>query len=334
MDASKRLRIARVVVPLLVIGFLLWWFVIRPGGSDADLESSGTVEATEAQLGFQVAGRIEAIEVWEGDRVTTGDELANLDLTETLARRAQTEAQVRAARALLDEMESGYRTEEVMRARAEFEAARQRSIDAGRDLKRAEGLIANRVISEEELEKTQVSDEVARQNLAAAEQNLKIMETGPRAEKIEAQRAQLLTAEASLAVIDATIANMTVTAPFDGVVTVRNREPGEIVAAGSPVVTVMNPEDRWVRIYVREDIIGAVHVGTKAAIESDTYSDKVYEGEVIFIASEAEFTPKNVQTKEERVKLVFAVKVRITGDAAQELKPGMPADVRLDLHPQ
>jgi HlyD family secretion protein len=334
MDAKKRLRIARVVVPLIVIGVLLWWFVFRQGGGGDDLEASGTVEATEAQLGFQVAGRIDAIEVWEGDRVVTGDSLAHLDLTEILARRAQTAAQVRAARALLDELESGYRTEEVMRARAEYEAARQRAIDAGRDLKRADGLFADRVISEQELEKAQVADAVARQNLAAAEQNLKIFETGPRTERVEAQRAELLAAEASLAVIDATIANMTVTAPFDGVITVRNREPGEIVAAGSPVVTVMNPDDRWVRIYVREDVVGAVHVGTRAGIESDTFAGKVYEGEVIFIASEAEFTPKNVQTKEERVKLVFAVKVRISGDDAQELKPGMPADVRLDLGSQ
>jgi HlyD family secretion protein len=103
-----------------------------------------------------------------------------------------------------------------------------------------------------------------------------------------------------------------------------------VVTAGAPVLTVMNPGDRWVRIFIREDRIGAVHLGQGATITADTYPDRTYPGEVVFIASEAEFTPKSVQTSEERVKLVYALKVRITGDPARELKPGVPADVRLE----
>jgi HlyD family secretion protein len=95
------------------------------------------------------------------------------------------------------------------------------------------------------------------------------------------------------------------------------------------VLTIMNPDDRWVRIYVAEDRIGAVHVGQAAQITADTYPDKRYGGQVSFVASQAEFTPRNVQTREERVKLVYAVKVRITQDATHDLKPGVPADVRL-----
>ena len=137
-------------------------------------------------------------------------------------------------------------------------------------------------------------------------------------------------AEASVAGFDAALAQMVVRAPFAGVVTVRHREPGEIVAPGSPVLTVLDPADRWVRIYVPEPRLGSVALGAPAAITSDTYQDRDYRGEVRFIASEAEFTPKTVQTAEERVKLVYAVKVAITGDSAFELKPGMPADVRLE----
>ena len=122
---------------------------------------------------------------------------------------------------------------------------------------------------------------------------------------------------------------MRIAAPFDGLVTVRHREPGEIVAPGTAVLTVMNSDDRWVRIYVREDRVGAVKIGMAAEVSSDTYPDKRYPGRVSFIASEAEFTPKNVQTTEERVKLVYAVKVHITEDPDFDLKPGMPADVRL-----
>jgi HlyD family secretion protein len=138
-------------------------------------------------------------------------------------------------------------------------------------------------------------------------------------------------AEAAVAGIEASLANLTIRAPFDGIVTVKHREPGEIVAGGTPVLTVMAPGDRWVRIYVPENRLGAVQLGARAAITSDTYPDQEYDGEVMYIASEAEFTPKSVQTTEERVRLVYAVKVRITGDSALVLKPGMPADVAIAL---
>jgi membrane fusion protein YbhG len=130
---------------------------------------------------------------------------------------------------------------------------------------------------------------------------------------------------------EAALANAVIKAPFDGVVTVRDHEPGETVGAGAPVLTMVNLADRWVRIYIREDRIGAVHVGQSATITSDTYPGKTYAGTVSFISTEAEFTPRNVQTTAERVKLVYAIKVRITGDARNELKPGMPADVQLSL---
>jgi len=133
-----------------------------------------------------------------------------------------------------------------------------------------------------------------------------------------------------VAQVDAALANSVVTIPFGGIVTIRHREPGETVSPGAPVITLMDPEDRWVRIYIREDRIGKVRLGQAATITSDTYPDRTYRGEVIFIASEAEFTPRNVQTTEERVKLVYAVKVQITEDPSHDLKPGIPADVTLE----
>jgi HlyD family secretion protein len=150
---------------------------------------------------------------------------------------------------------------------------------------------------------------------------------GPRTERIQAQRAVLQQAEAAVAQVQANITNAVIMAPFPGVVTVRHREPGESVGAGAPVVTVMNTNDRWVRIYVREDQVGRVAIGQRATITSDSHPGKTFNGRVTFIASEAEFTPRNVQTAEERVKLVYAVKVAIVGDDAVQLKPGVPADV-------
>jgi HlyD family secretion protein len=134
-------------------------------------------------------------------------------------------------------------------------------------------------------------------------------------------------AEAAVAQIDAVLTNTTVVAPFDGIVTVRHREPGEVVGAGAPVLTVMNPRDRWVRIYLRQDVVGRVSLGDSATVTADAYPDRSYGGRVTYIASEAEFTPRNVQTTEERVKLVFEVWVAISSDPTFDLKPGLAADV-------
>ena len=110
----------------------------------------------------------------------------------------------------------------------------------------------------------------------------------------------------------------------------RHHEPGEIIGPGAPVVSVLDRDHRWVRIYVPEDRIGRLRIGQRASIASDTFHDRRYPGAVSAIASEAEFTPKTVQTREERVKLVYAVKVAITGDRDYQLKPGMPVDVSLE----
>jgi HlyD family secretion protein len=272
-------RIRILIVGLVVATGLAVYFVPRLlDNRDNGMLASGTVEATEAQLGFQAAGRIESIGVQEGDKVKQGQVLAQLDTRETEARLAQ--------------------------ARAQIAATELRLHDAQRDLGRSRELLAGGAIGQEAYDKAQLAFKVAQSDNAQARANAQA--------------------------IEAMLANMVIHAGFDGVVTVRHREPGEIVAPGVSVLTVMNPDDRWVRIYIPEYRIGAVHRGQKAAIQTDTYRDKRYGGEVTYIASEAEFTPKNVQTTEERVKLVYAVKVRVTDDPGFELKPGMPADVTLE----
>jgi HlyD family secretion protein len=298
-------------------------------GDSGGIRASGTVEATDADLGFQLAGRIEAISVREGDSVQAGQQVAVLDRTEILARKRSAEAQLDAAKALLWEMQAGFREEEIGEGRAALTQAEERRDDARRDRDRAQRLFEGGSISQEMLDKAATSFRVAEASVDQARQRLLILQEGTRPERIAAQQALVSQAEAAVAQIEATLANATVTVPSPGLVTVRHREPGETVSPGVPVLTVLDPEDRWVRIYVREDRIGEVSLGQSAIISSDTYPDQRYDGEVVFISSEAEFTPRNVQTTEERVKLVYAVKVRITGDPSHHLKPGIPADVVL-----
>jgi HlyD family secretion protein len=323
----------RILVPaalaLVALALVLRFTVFRGGPREGEIAASGTVEATEAQLGFQVPGRIDTLTVDEGARATAGQLLARLDRTEIEARRAQAAAQLGAARALLTELLAGSRPEDIAQARAVAGAAADRFGDAQRDLERTRTLFQGGAVSQEVMDKAQTAFDVARAQRDQTAQALRLVEAGPRTERIAAQRALVAQADAAVRQLDATLANAEVRAPFDGVVTVKDREVGEVVGAGAPVLTLSNLGDRWVRIYVREDRIGAVRLGQQADITADTYPGKHYAGEVSYIASEAEFTPRTIQTTEERVKLVYAVKVRITGDTATDLKPGLPADVVL-----
>jgi HlyD family secretion protein len=328
----------KIVLPILLLvvaGGAVAWYVnsSRPKKTDGALVASGTVEATDAQLGFQTPGRIVSIAPREGDRVQAGQELARLDGAELEARRAQSQAQVEAARAALSELERGFRREEIAQARAALVAAEERRQDAERDLARTRRLYEGGAVSREALDKAQVALDVSRAQRTQAAEQLRLLEAGPAVERKEAARAQVAQAQAVVRGVEASLSNTVITAPFGGVVTVRHREPGEVVPAGSPVVTLMDPGSRFVRIYIPENRVGAVRLGTRATITADTYPGKTYPGEVSFIASEAEFTPKTVQTAEERVRLVYEVKVRITGDRELDLKPGLPADVALTPGP-
>jgi HlyD family secretion protein len=328
MKPNPRIAIPVVVV---IIAAVAVGTALRRGNNAGALVASGTVEATEARLGFQATGRIQRVSAREGDTVRADSLLASLDLAETEAKLDQARAQAAAAEAQLLELTRGFRREEVEQARAAADAAEQRFEDARRDLDRTRRLREGGAVSQEALDKAQTAFDLAQSALAQAREQRTLMNEGPRPEKIAAARAQVAQAEAAARSLEALLANMVVRAPFAGVVTVRHREPGEIIPAGSPVVTLLNRDDRWVKIYVPETRIAAVRLGLPAAITTDTYPGKRYGGAVSYIASEAEFTPKTVQTAEERVKLVYAVKVRVAGDPDYDLKPGMPADVRLEL---
>ena len=323
----------RVMVPVaLVAAAVLAWVALRSGNAaEALLEASGTVEATEADLGFQMPGRVARVGPREGDAVTPGEELAALDAAELDAARDAAAAQLAAARARLSELEVGSRKGEVAQTDAAASAARQREDEARREAGRAERLFQGGAVSRSDRDRAATALELAVLARVQAEEAAALVREGPRPESLDAQRAVVTQADANLAHALATLANAVITAPFAGSVTVRHREPGETVAPGAPVLTLLDPADRWVRIYVAEDRIGRVNVGQSAQITSDSWPDKVYEGRVVYIGSEAEFTPRNVQTSEERTRLVYPVKVRITGDASFDLKPGTPADVRLQL---
>jgi HlyD family secretion protein len=326
-------RRAILAVPAVLVVAVVAIFLVR-GDRESAVLASGTVEATEAALGFQVPGMIDSIAVREGDRVAGGQVLAWLDRRELEARRRAAEAQVAAARARLRELESGFRSEEVEQGRAALRAAARRLVEAEREHQRNQRLHEGGAISRRQLDAAETALTVAQAERDRAAETLAVLERGPRVEQIAAQRALTAQAEAGLGQLDALLDQTIITAPFGGLVTARNREPGEIVGAGAPVLTLTDLNDRWIRIYVREDEVGRIAVGQEAWITADAYPDRRYAGQVVHIANEAEFTPRNVQTAAERVKLVYRVKVRVLQDPTWDLKPGLPADVRLDVVPR
>ncbi|CAN5797381.1 efflux RND transporter periplasmic adaptor subunit [soil metagenome] len=326
---EKRIAIAVVVAVLAVLAIGAWVLFGRGGAQAGGLFASGTVEATEADLGFQLGGRIEHIAVVEGEAVAVGAELARLESAELSARRDAAAAQVDGARALLAELEHGARPGELRQVAAAEAAARERMQDAQRVLERTRALEAGGAVSRESLDQAQSAFDVASAQYEQAREQRVIVRTGPRPERVDAQRAVVRQAESALAQVDAALSNAVIRAPFAGVVTVRHRQPGEAVTAGAPVLTLMDPGDRWVRIYVPQDAVGRVSIGQSAQIRTDSQRSVTYDGRVTFIGSQAEFTPRNVQTAEQRVKLVYAVKVAIEGDVRMDLKPGLPADVTL-----
>jgi HlyD family secretion protein len=316
---------------VLAAAVTLWLVLGDNGDAATTIDASGTVEAIDADLGFQLGGRIAEIVVGEGETVAQGDVLARLDSSELEALRAQADGQLAAVQARLRELERGARPEERAQARAAAEAARQRMDESSRMLDRTRTLFDGGAVSREALEQAETAHAIAVAQHEQAQDQERLVASGPRAEQIDAQRALVRAALAGLAQVDAALDQATLRAPFDGIVTVRHREPGETVYPGAPVVTVLDPTSRWVRIYVREDQIGRVSLGQSARIESDSHADSAFAGRVIHIASEAEFTPRTVQTAEERLKLVYAVKVAIDGDPGLALKPGVPADVLLSM---
>jgi HlyD family secretion protein len=175
--------------------------------------------------------------------------------------------------------------------------------------------------------------EQARAAMIQAKEHFRLMHNGSRKEDIDQARARLALSKAALAEAETRLSYTTVNSPLAGVVLSKNVEPGEYVSPGTPIVTVADLDNIWVRAYVNETDLGRVRLGQRAKVTTDSYPRKVYDGRLAFISSQAEFTPKTVQTEKERVKLVYRVKVDIINQN-MELKPGMPADVLILAGPE
>ncbi|MEO8024830.1 MAG: HlyD family efflux transporter periplasmic adaptor subunit [Bryobacteraceae bacterium] len=270
-------------------------------------------------------------------------------------------AQVAQADARLRELQAGSRSQEINQAQSAVANARTQAENAKLDWDRAQKLYKNEDISTSQFDQARTRFQSTQALLQQAEQQLALVKEGPRKEEIAMARAQVEQARASvklaeanrldlkrreqeigarraeiernkaqLAMTQTQINDTEVYSPVDGVVLVKSAEQGEIVAAGATVVTIGDVEHPWLRAYINERDLDRVKLGAKVRLSSDSRSGKEYEGRISFIASEAEFTPKQIQTNEERVKLVYRIKVDVA-NPNHELKSNMPVDGEIQL---
>jgi HlyD family secretion protein len=193
------------------------------------------------------------------------------------------------------------------------------------ELERQKKLYEREVISTREFDQAKTAYDWAEARIRETQEGLTLVRKGPRREKIDQAKANLEQAIQGQALAETRMSYSVLLSPFSGIVLSDNIEPGEFVSSGTPVITIGDLSRLYLRAYINETDLGRVKLGQKVRVTTDTFSNKVYEGKITFIASQAEFTPKNVQTQKERVKLVYRIKVDIP-NPNMELKPGMPAD--------
>ncbi len=390
--------------------------LVSCGGNTANVPivASGFVEGEEVVVAPETSGRIAEMLVDRGDAVQAGDTLVHLDDAVLQNQRSEAEAGLAAARANLDRVLAGPRSEEIAaaraalaRAEAERDGAAQAVISAqdaisnplsldaeitaartqvglaeqnvemaeanlaetelqhnyyakqGGDVKRGwdlqlqavraalaqaqaelEGaqnylnvlwaMRANPLTLEAQLHATEIEHRLAEAQVEAAQAALDELEAGPTQEQIAMAEAQVRQAKAAVGLVDVQIAQLMLVAPMDGIVTSRSGQAGETATMGAPLLTIANLDEVTLVIYIPENRIGQVRLGQEVEVRVDSFPERVFVGHVSSIAGEAEFTPRNVQTQEERVNLVFAVKVRIP-NPGYALKPGMPADATIPL---
>lgn len=310
---------------------------------DNTIRVSGHVEATEVHVSAEVGGRIVELKVDEGARVTSGDVIALLDTRDTELQIQRARADRAAAVAQLRLLEAGSRAEDIRQGQAQVEAAQADAMTIGAELTAAQldldrfetllkanaGSVKQRDDAKARVDVARERQRAARERERAAKEALARLQKGSRPEEIDGGRARVAAADAQIAVLEKAVHDAGVVAPVSGVITQKLVDAGEIVMRGTPLVVITDLDHAWANLFVPEPVIPRVKLGQPAAVRTDA-GGQALSGTITFISPKAEFTPRNVQTAEERSKLVYRIKVSVDNRAGV-LKSGMPVDAELAL---
>jgi multidrug resistance efflux pump len=358
----KRLAIVLVIAAVVAAAaYSAGWFRRESG-----LRGSGTVEARNIRVGSKVGGRIDKVLVREGDKVHAGQVLITFDNRELQATLEQSRAAAEKARrgarpeeisearaaaaeakAAYEQRRNGYRQEDIAAAQADLERAKADEARAELDFHRYDELAKKDEVSRQQRDTAEANWKMSVAQRQNAQHKLEELQRGYRPEEIASAKARyeqtqatlekvvrgnrredVETAKAAYAYEEARFRESQVVAPSEADIEVLDVRPGDLVAPNTPVATLLEPDQIYVRIYIPETEIGRVQLGQKADIRVDSFPNAVFEGVVEQINQQAEFLPRNVQTREERVHEVFGVKIRID-DPSARVRAGMAADVKL-----
>ncbi|CAG0934871.1 hypothetical protein RHDC3_03115 [Rhodocyclaceae bacterium] len=321
-------KVILIAILLLAVAAIAWLATRRTGDDGSTVAVSGTIEVTDVEVSFKIPGRVRERLVDEGELVKAGQIVARLDDDDLRLDVAQREQDREVLAANLRELENGFRKEDIARADAAVTRVKADAERLKADFARQETLFQREVISRRDFDAAKAAFESSRAALREAVAQQELMHRGPRREQIDAARARLGQSREALELARTRLGYTTLASPMAGLVLAKHVEPGEQVAAGTPIISVGDMANSWMRAYIAETDLGRVKVGQKARVRSDTWPDRRYEGTITFISPEAEFTPKSVQTEKERVKLVYRIKITIP-NPTMELKPGMPVDAEI-----
>ena len=297
-------------------------------GRNSELALSGVLETDDYDFIAPFTAKLIEIRVEEGDSVQNGDTLAVLDTVVVAAQRRSALSAVNRTRANLYDLMAGSDKEKIMAAESRLQNAVATLEQARRDLTRAQKLHTDGLINDQSLEQTQLLLQRAVNNERIANGELADLKRGARTHEIDAAEAVLSQAEANLAVLEKQFNDAFLTASINGVVHLVPYQLGETVPAGRSVATVHSNQNLWIRIFIPEDKLDRVKLGDSLNFSVDAYPDSEFMAVISYISTSAEFTPRNVQSRDERLNLVFAVKL-IVVDGIGQLRAGMPADFHL-----
>jgi len=324
-------RILLIIIVVVVIAVLLYYLFPQDKKEGNDfIKVSGNIEATEVDVGFKISGRIVSRFFGEGDWVDRGKVLAKLDAEDLRNRLEVARATLISAQARLNKLLAGSRPEEIRGAEATLNQVRFDLENKEAHYERMKLLFERGVIPKEVLDNSEAAFNIAKASLEKAKENYILVKEGPRKEDIEDMRAQVDQARASVKLNVTQLSYTTLYSPISGVVLVNSGEIGEVVNPGTSILTLADIENVWLKAYIPETDLSKVKWGQEVIVTTDLRPKKEYRGRISFISSQAEFTPKQIQTEKERVTLVYRIKVDIS-NKDRELKPGMPADGKILL---
>jgi HlyD family secretion protein len=287
--------------------------------------AAGHVEGTDVHVGAKVGGRLLAFKLQEGDAVQLGQALAQIDTTDNRLAARQAHADRDQAAADLDLRLAGSRPEDIAEAESQVASAQADLEGAQKDLDRMQALLDRGSGTPKSRDDARTRRDVSAARLRGTRDALARARHGSRPQEIAQARAHLAAMEAHAATFEQQIKDATVTSPLTGVVTEKVAQQGELLQAGSPLCVITDLANAWLTVYVAETDLGRIRLGQPAVVVTDEGQRR--SGHITYISSAAEFTPKNVQTRDERVKLVFKVKVGLDNRDGL-FKPGMPATAR------